>query len=482
MVQISGSLLTFLAFLILSGSVAVLPPTASAQQARGHGIGLVTDWPDAETKQSGRFDVLPFIDTLSIAYRYQDVEGRPDLSVVLEWTPGEEGIYEGEKRRLRDVEGVPAIIGLALSADVFSRGVRVAAFSLTVDSMVVGPSPDIIRIDVPDLSWDNVFVDTSPEAARTIFDVGFELRNVRIVGAGFALFDEGRTLAATEVQKRPTEGKRPPQVAPRRPKNVSIYRHPAHVDIGFDVFWLIRSGSKRIRFADDGPRENIGRGSLSGERRSRSGRGGEQADRSRGSEGGDDSAGGVDKGDRSADRETKRDRERSKTRIPSLITSKDKDDDDDDDDNKLVPYAVAAVAAAGVLAAVGGTIGYYGNARYAPIGLTSGFVRDEGGLLLQVAVNEAFIAGEGGPKRLAARALSFGQMFGAAGIEPALGGGVMATSRGGVVEYEPSVSIGAVGRRKAMLFYAGYDLLQGSPEFSFAVNLRRTGLWGKKSQ
>lgn len=534
---------------------------ARAQTPFGQGILLVTDWPDDEIKRNGGFDILPYIDTLSIAYRYRQVESRPDLSIVLEWTPGTHAIYHGKRLPLRDIDGYPAIVGLELSADVISGGRRVAEFSLSVDSMIVEASPDIIRIDLPDLVWQNIFVDTPGDVAREIFDAGFELRNATIISAGFALFESGRRLAETEVAKGEGQGgNRPPHVGPRRPRNVSIYRHPGHVDIGLDLFWLIGTRHRRIRLSDDGPRENVGRGKLSGDRRSRSDRGRGAVDRRGGGSGNagsgegrdvvdrrrgaEDTGGGVldagrrgavdgsrsgavgrdrggaasprngeaaspergedvrtrsgrdghedvqTRGDRRGDEaaaeegktaERKGDEEgkegRARTGIPGL--GKSSDDDDDDDDDLLVPYAIAAVAAAGVFAVVGGTVGYYGNARYAPFGLTSGMVRNEGGLLLQVAVNEALIAGEGGPKRLMGRALSFGNIFGSEWVQPALGAGILATSSGGSIEYEPSISVGGVVRHNMILFYGGYDVVQGGPEFSLAVDLRRTGLWGK---
>lgn len=511
-------------FLILVAALAVpllASNAARAQQASGQGMLLVTDWPDEATKRSGRFEILPFIDTLSIAYRYRELDDRPDLSIVLEWAAGDETIYQRRRASFAEIEGFPALVGLELEADVVSRGVRVARFSLIVDSMMVEPSPDIIRIDLPDLTWENVFVDTPGDVAREIFTSGFELRNATIFGAGFALFEEGRQVADTAVRKRAGAERRPPHVGPRRPRNVSIYRRPGHIDIAFDLFWLIGSGHRPIRIAHGSPRENVGRGSLGTGRGSRSGRG--TADRSRG-----DRSGRADVGDRDRDEgverergagaehegagrergegvergrgegvdrengeepagekgeEAGRDGGRSTSKIPGFGKSK-KDDDDDEkeDDNKLVPYAIAAVAAAGVLAAVGGTIGYYGNARYAPFGLTSGFVRDEGGLLLQVGVNEALIAGEGGPKRLMGRVLSFGDLLGSESIQPALGAGVLATSRDGAVEYQPSLSVGGVARHNMLLFYAGYDIMQGSPEFSLALDLRRIGMWGRKSR
>lgn len=466
--------LIVVASLLVLTAFPMLKPASAQEAASGQGIMVVSDWPDEQTRETSRFDILPFIDSLSVAYRYRVLDGRPDLSMVLEWASTGEGILNGERTSLSEMEGTPAIVGLELTADAVSAdGRRLAGFSLIVDSMIVEPSPDIIQIDLPDLEWENVFVNTPSGRAREIFDAGFELRNPVIVSAGFAQLSGGKALAADVVEEREEDSRRPPQVAPRRPRNVSVYRGPGVVDIGFDLFWLIGSGSRPIRISDDGPRENIGRGSLGGRNRSRGDRA-DKPDRSRG-----DSEG------RSAERDSDvaADRDRGKGRSPISwpgSSKSDDEDDDDDDDDELVPYAVAAVVAAGALAVFGGTIGYYGSSRFAPIGLTSGFVGRDGGVLLQVAVNESLIADDAGPKRLMGRILGFGDVLSSPRIQPAVGGGVLMTSRGGEIEYDPSISMGAVLRVDALLFYAGFDVVQNSPEFSLALNLRRLGLWGGK--
>jgi hypothetical protein len=129
------------------------------------------------------------------------------------------------------------------------------------------------------------------------------------------------------------------------------------------------------------------------------------------------------------------------------------------------------MAAAAVIGVAGGTLGYYGSSRHAPLGVTSGIVRRDGGVLLQVGINEALLLGESQPKKLLVKLLSFGNFF-RSGVQPALGGGVLATSESGRVSYEPSVSIGAVGQYRMMLFYGGYDFWQQGPEFSVALNFR----------
>lgn len=489
-------------------SVAVFPQQEAAfaqDLPAGHGMVVLSNWPDDPIRETTKFDILPFVDSLSLAYRYQVKEGRPELSIVMEWSAGTEAIYNGERTKMSELDGTPAIVGLDLSADVLSGGRVVAAFSLVVDSMIVEPSPDLIRIDLPDLSWDNVFVDTPASQAQEIFENGFELANPAIVRAGFALFDGSEAIAGDRVEQQDHPDRRGPASDTRRPRNVSIYRHPGIIDIGFDLFWLIGPRERSVRGSADRPRENLGRGSVGGNDRNRADRdlsGMADRSRDRNSTGDDDASAGQDAGSERPDRGTDRsdaadqrrgdsdngnadgseaqgERERSAGRSILGLPRSDESDDDDDDD-ELIPYAVAAVAAAGVLGVVGGTIGYYGSSRYAPIGLTSGYIGRDGGVLLQVAANEALLVDDAGPKRLMGRILGFGDLFGSSVVQPAVGAGALFMSDGGDVGYEPSASIGAVVRHHMLMFYGGFDVWQSSPEFSVAINFRALGLWGRK--
>lgn len=492
-------------------SVAVFPQHESAfaqDSPAGHGMVVLSDWPDDPIRETSKFDILPFVDSLSLAYRYQVTEDRPELSIVMEWSAGTEVIYNGERMKMSELDGTPAIVGLDLTADVLSGGRFVAGFSLAVDSMIVEPSPDVIRIDLPELSWENVFVDTPASQAQEIFENGFELANPAIVSAGFALFDGSEAIAGNRVEPQDHPDRRGPGSDTRRPRNVSIYRHPGIIDIGFDLFWLIGPRERSVRGSGDRPRENLGRGSVGGTDRNRADRDlSGVADRSRGrnSAGDDDASVGQDAESETSGRGTERsdaddqrrgdsgngnaeggeaqgERERGGGRsILGLPRSDDSDDDDDDDDDdELIPYAVAAVAAAGILGVVGGTVGYYGSSRHAPIGLTSGYIGRDGGVLLQVAANEALLVDDAGPKRLMGRILGFGDLFGSPVVQPAVGAGALFTSDGGDVGYEPSASIGAVVRHNMLMFYGGFDVWQSSPEFSVAINFRALGLWSRK--
>lgn len=472
--------------------------TATAQTFEsGEGVVRVTDWPDEEARRTLRYDILPFIDTLTVAYEYAVRDGRPALSLVVDWVPGTSAIYRGVRTSYADIPGDVRMAGLDLRIGVVVDGRKAAELSVVVDSMVVGPYPDFVEIALPDLTWDNVFAETTAEEAKAIFLNGFELADLEVAGAAFAVFDENGEVA-NPAARRPTRS---------QPRRVSIYRGPRFVDGFIDVTWLIGGITRAPSARGDNPRGSMGRGDEGriaderrGDRRLRPGEGSVGRDAGR-SEAREDRSSGARDEDRSvtraADRSTTRGEDRAGTRGESRTDDDEKggsedrkeggfrlpgsggDDDDDDDDDELVPYALAAIGAAGILAAVGGTVGYYGSSRYAPIGLTSGFVRRDGGLLLQAAVNEALLFDEPRPKRLTVKLLSFGNFLNS-GLQPALGAGVLATAEGGEITYEPTLSIGAVGVYKMMLVYGGYDVLHQGPELGVAVNFREFGWGGSK--
>ena len=444
-------------FLLLFSLAIVLAPApfARAQGVR-EGVVRVLGWPEsAEPPERLRgYDMLPYVDTLTIGYRYGIAGGSPLLSLALDWTPGRYGLLDG--RRV-DYERLPAglrLVGLAFRADVYSGGAKAAEIVVSVDSMIVGPAPDFGRVELEGLSWDALFVDTPADAARALFEAGFELRDPEVLRAAFAAFEEETAPAAS------------PRVSARRAPRTVVYERDVYVDLFFSLDWLAgldgRDAPPRQRLSGEPRGSAGGRGSLAtGRGRSRTTgeqRGGEtQAEGERGSSRGKRGA---------ASDASKDDDERSG----------DDRDEDERDDNDLVPAAVAAFAAVGVLAYAGGTVGYYGNARHAPIGLSAGFVRERWGVLLQSAVNEALLGSGDGPRRLVAKFTAFGSARPRARIHPAVGAGVLATEEDDVVSAELSLSLGAVGTFGPVVVQAGYDLVQGGVELGLAFNFRSPSL------
>ena len=147
------------------------------------------------------------------------------------------------------------------------------------------------------------------------------------------------------------------------------------------------------------------------------------------------------------------------------------DSDEDDDEDKLKGPALTALAALGLIAYTGGTVGYYGNAEHAPLGLAAGFVRSGGGVLLQAGVNEALLTDGPDPKYFMGRILGF---YGPNGfpVQPAVALGALAVEEGPDLEVRPSLSLGAAGNFGPVLILGAYDVLNGGPEFGLAFNFR----------
>jgi hypothetical protein len=132
---------------------------------------------------------------------------------------------------------------------------------------------------------------------------------------------------------------------------------------------------------------------------------------------------------------------------------------------------VAGAAAVGLVAFAGGTIGYYGDIDRAPIGLGSGFIRPQGGMLIRVAVNRAVLGAGDEPERLAGNLFGYYRFF-EAPVQPALSVGIWAEEHGDDIEIKPTLSVGAVGLLGPVLLQGGYDLAEGSFQFGVAFNFR----------
>ncbi|HET6569016.1 MAG TPA: hypothetical protein VFG50_13710 [Rhodothermales bacterium] len=453
-------------------SVAILalgsPLTGLAQQRPGaEGVLRLVDWPERSMAEHGasgrqierelaRHELLPFIDTLRVGYRYERQEDGPRLTVALEWKPGAYGMLDRKRVPYTEMPDSILVTSLVLRADVYARGEQVTEAVIRLDGLRLAASPRVYSSDVPHLAWRDLFVHTPPPAARRIFEGGFDLRNLDILSATFESYGDSDEAMA---EYHEPDG---------RPSRHSDYDVDAITDVFIDLSWLFRPQPWVVdgHVDDDGARHeprggDMGRDASGGGERG-SGRGSErtQAEPSR-EEGTTGSADGS--------------KARGHRRKAEADT-KDSGDDSDDDDSELLPAALTAVAAVGVLAYAGGTVGYFGNARTAPIGLAAGLVRPSGGFLLQASVNEAVLRGQG-EEHLLAKALAFHQVLPTA-IQPAIGAGVLVSYANEKYTYEPSLSLGAVANFGPVVLMGAYDVALGGVELSAAFNFRseRSGL------
>ena len=322
------------------------------------------------------------------------------------------------------------ITAIALDADVVVGDSTVAGFTLDVDTLRLGPYPDLVTMEYADVDWGELFDGVDAGQVRALFDEGFVLGNLRITAIRFDPEIASPDIVGEDTVYRPRRTGRSVRVGGGIFVDIPIYREPR--------YYPPRRGPSGDRARE--PRgEQVGRGDArrDDDRQERDG----------------------DKGRRETSDNARKKGKRS-------------DDDDDEDDEELLPAALMGAAAVAVVAVAGGTIGYYGNMKHAPIGLTAGYVQPEGGVLLQVAINEAVIHDSGlTPERGIARVVSFYDAF-SSPVQPALGLGVMGTERGGDIEVDFSLSAGAVLRMGPVLLLGGVDLLSGGADLSLAYNFR----------
>lgn len=430
----------------------LLPLVAAAQDEatpRGSGTAVLAGWPDdlkavAEDFAADDYQLLPRLDALTLDYRYAAGPEGAQMSFVIAWAPGEEGLYDGS---VRPYEALPSDIRMGaveLLADVVVDGRAVAEMIVAVDSMALGPHPSVYAFEVENLAYDTVFLDTPAEVARRYFEARFELRNLRVNRIAFASYGEELPRAPDLTRKEPPRSDPPRSYPPR-----SVYEPRVGVSIG----WRIGPRPYYV----DGPRRTerprgdaVGRTAEDGERHAAP----ERGERTGAEERDDDRA-----RDGAVARTGKSERSRK---------GKKKDDDDEDEDT-LVPASVVALAAVGAVAVAGGTVGYHGTGR-TPLGLTAGWARPGGGALLQASVNDAVLGAEG-TQHLEGKLLGFVDAFDAP-VQPAVGLGALATAEGNETTVEPGLMLGAVGNLGRVLVIGGYDVLRQAPEFGVAVNFR----------
>ena len=444
------SLLTALCFIL---SVAAPALGQSQSWVTSNGVLHITDWPETAENQRSvdslkvHAAVLPAIDTLSIGYGYRITEAQPYLTFALEWKPGSYAILDGERISWDKLPGEVSIESVRLTVDVVSNDETVSTLDFVVDSLMLPAYPGLFSEEIASLTWDTVFPDLEDSTARTLFKQGFTLSNPQIAYVSFAYFDEDGNLAQRSSD---------PQIMPRRPSRRTVYG--PNIDIGIRIPVIVHRSPPRPR-SDDGPRtveprgERVGRGDTTDDDRRRT-----SSDDRRQTERTNPSA--------------EEDDDSEEGGILGNTRKKKKDDDDEEDEDELLPAAIAGVAAVAVVAAAGGTVGYYGNSKFAPIGLTSGYVQSDGGVLLQVGVNSAVIErSESGTEYFTGKITGFYNLFNSP-IQPAISLGVLAAEDNGNFEYDFSASAGLVGNFNQLILMGGYDFLLGGFDIGFAVNLR----------
>ena len=431
---------------------------AQAPRGSGEGTTALEGWPRSlptlldEMGQDAPY-LLPRIDSLALDYQYAATDTTSRWSFVLNWRPAERLLYEGEVLPWRERPAGVRMTNVEVRANVRVDGEKRAEMIIGVDSMALRPVPDrfVFNVTVP---HERVFLDTSPTEARRILTEGATLEGLIVERMGFSSnADRQRPRTGDrDARERRTEPPRPP----------SIYTPRSRIFIG----WRVGPRPYYVGDRDRDPdRTTRPRGNTVGRSTADAGRN-EAPDRAGRSEGRGADAEGASDGDKETD-------DADRARAGNIFSGNDDEDekDDDEDDTSLQTPALAAVAAVGLVAFAGGTVGVYGRGD-TPIGLASGYTHPRGGVQVQAAVNGA-VLNDGSDQQLSVRALGFYDVF-ESRLQPAVGLGAHIDPQAGR-DWEPIVSAGLVGNLGRVVLYGGVDLVQGTPEIGVAYNFRFGG-------
>lgn len=402
--------------------------------------------------------VLPFIDSLSLAYSAGAVE--PEIRFELRWLAGEGGILDG-----RLVESLPDSVWLAavdLHADVEIDGEKAGDLVLSLDSLWL-PSGDFHYAFSTDVAtWDEVFEGMDAGAARAAFASGFTLTGLDILSVQFETVPARQLAQEVQVTRRPRR---------RRAR----YTPDTQIWIGWNLGGGGRRSGTRVGRGNTGPRTEIGRSADSGrDRQTRGGRDATAGETTAGSTGetrtdAPSSGTSTRRGDRASADDTKtngNEGERSGKRGSFIPKST-----DDDKDRDFLGPALGAAAAIGALAYFGGTVGYYGYPAEAPIGLEAGRISDRGGALIHAAVGGGILSGGQDERFVVGVSGVFTPLI--KGLHPVLGIDVWLSETGDTINAVPIVTAGILVRSSAgVSIQLGADLSEMRPRVGLAYSFR----------
>ncbi len=442
--------------LLAIASITLLDAAAQSTSQAVNGIVALSDWPEQRGDETrpvdfSRFRLLPFIDTLTVGYRFDRSRGRPAMEFALEWTLAEAGVVRGRRVNADELPETVVIESIELSADVVVDGEPAATFYLPLDTIRLRPAPSVALIEIRDVDWDNVFVDMDSARTRQIFSAGFTLADLRIL----------RVVFNTEAPDTAERLEAPPE------EEWTTVIVP-DVDV-----WVALGGRRRWRPpvtvlapTDRERRGETGRGDLvDKDRRDRGYDRGDEQDT-------DEEADADDREPERSERTSRRKKGSGDRGGVSLPGKKKSNDDNDDDEDRLLPGALAGVAAIGALAAFGGTLGYTGNIDKAPIGLMAGRVEPRGGVLFHVAVNRQVFGKARGPENLLIGVTGFMNVF-RSPVQPLIGIGLRITEEGtATTRTLPTVSVGVAANLGQVLMFTAYDIEARNARVGFGVNFR----------
>ncbi|NNE46111.1 MAG: hypothetical protein HKN37_05560, partial [Rhodothermales bacterium] len=178
------------AVVLWCGLISIVDVKAQDRPPDVEGVVTLTNWPeqrrvDAAPLDYDKFRLLPFIDVLVVRYRFMEVADKATMEIALEWQIGERGVLNGRKVKRSQLPDRVIAESIDLLAKVVVDEQVVGEFFLPLDTLRLGPSPSVARVEIRDVEWDSVFSDVSGERARELFRTGFQLEDLRILRVVF---------------------------------------------------------------------------------------------------------------------------------------------------------------------------------------------------------------------------------------------------------------------------------------------------------
>jgi hypothetical protein len=393
-------------------------------QSIQEGVLRLVNWPASEDdltqifardpKAWAQVDVLPFLDTLLIGYRYWVRGDSVYASFSLAWHPSLWGLYKGRRVLRAQLPEEVRLERLDVRLGFSVMGRQVATWPVRFDSLELGPWPDVFTSATQAFPVEEVLEAIEPDSLQRWLQAGLCLDTLMLESLSFSANEEGKT-SWTTVRAYP----RPPFIEVWEPDVVVVVTEEA--------------GKNGASVLQGRPRSTGRRAAVRKERPGREA--------------------GSQRGDR--------------------LPRKGEEDEEDQKEATLLPAALAGIAAVGLVAIVGGGIGYAGNLKQAPIGFSSGVVRSGWGMLLAVSCNAALLKrSRTEPEVLSLRFMGFG---GARTHRWQLGGalGVRWEERNGRYATYPILAPVLVWRADPLLLIGGFDAIGGGVELSLVLNLQR---------
>ncbi len=413
---------------LLFGLLFMLPSLESiqAQMRVQQGMLRIVHWPASEAELAqvvgdevgpwSRIEVLPFLDSLMLGYHYEVTADTVYASFTLAWHPATWGLYRGRRVLWNQMPEDVRLQAMRVRIRFTVAGRSVSEWSLRFDSLALGPWPEVFESATYAFPVEEVFGLIPFDSLQAWVNAGLVPDSLSLDWIAFGVEEDGQLTAWSMVRTQTA---------------------PPFIDVVVDAeVIVVRGAGKRG-------------GSIVGRKLRRTGRSVERARTVEGRRSGRSSGRGWFRGN-----------------------EKDNDDKADKEHETLLPAALAGVAVVAMVAVAGGGLGYTGNLRRTPIGLTGGVLRPDWGVLLQVSMNEAVLErSRTAPEELSVRLLGFSGWL-TSRLQPALAIGVRWWEHRGDRAMWPVVVPALVFRADPMVLVGGVDLVGGGPELGVVLNLR----------